>query len=476
MLIAWPRTRAAAVHLARVGFIGALSAILLAIIAACSGDVDQVTSPPPAAVIQLIATQTPAAAPTSTSVPISSPTATPITTAIADPSITPLPTATQVLASIRVLAPSPAPAATEAPSPTPISGSTRIPTVTPHPVVPPTTTPIPSPTPTPVPVATATATPTATSTPSATATPTPSATATLTPTPTPIPRASISLSPATGFRGSETNIVGSGFTPLTLTTITYTLLLEGQDDTSVIVNQVTTDANGAFSASFQIPYTLFSGDLNMIGAIDATGSKGASVMHVVPPPEITLSTASGAFGAAVSITGTGFLPNARPSALSLFGTNFLPDTASLRTDIAGTISFDVWLPQLLAGTGQLSLTVGSDTVSKAFQVLPGMITATRALQSSFEASSALDSARLDLTSFPPDVTVESVTANGADLLQGRSLAVAQDGSLSFEISGLPQEEVAGIRDRWRRWRQCSHPCLKFWAASLLRRSIGRLIK
>ena len=95
----------------------------------------------------------------------------------------------------------------------------------------------------------------------------------------------------------------------------------------MIVGEVTTDVNGAFSTSFQIPYNFFSGDRNMVGAIDATGFRGASVIHVVLPPEIELPTASGAFGAAIAISGVGFLPNARPSALSLFGTNFLPDSA-----------------------------------------------------------------------------------------------------------------------------------------------------
>ena len=209
----------------------------------------------------------------------------------------------------------------------------------------------------------------------------------------------------------------------------------------MIVGEVTTDVNGAFSTSFQIPYNFFSGDRNMVGAIDATGFRGASVIHVVPPPEIELPTASGAFGAAIAISGVGFLPNARPSALSLFGTNFLPDSAFLRTDNTGAISIDVRLPQLPAGTGQLSLTVGSDTAIKAFQVLPGMVTATRALRSPFAPFSELDSARIMLTSFPPNVRVDSVTANGADLLPAGSLIIGQDGSLRIDISGLPREEV-----------------------------------
>ena len=209
----------------------------------------------------------------------------------------------------------------------------------------------------------------------------------------------------------------------------------------MIVGEVTTDASGDFSTSFQIPYTIFSGDRNVVGAIDATGFRGASVMHVVPPPDIELSTATGALGTAISVNGVGFLPNARPSALSLFSTNFLPDSAFLRTDNTGAISIDVWLPSLPAGTGQLSLTVGSETASKAFQVLPAMITATRTLLSPFAPFPDLDSAKITLTSFPPNAAVESVTANGADLLLGRSLTIGQNGSLSFEIASLPREEV-----------------------------------
>ena len=85
--------------------------------------------------------------------------------------------------------------------------------------------------------------------------------------------------------------------------------------------------------------------------------------------------------------------------------------------------------------------MGSDTASKAFQVLPGMITATRALRSPFAPFSELDSARIMLTSFPPNVRVDSVTANGADLLPAGSLIIGQDGSLRIDISGLPREEV-----------------------------------
>lgn len=70
-----------------------------------------------------------------------------------------------------------------------------------------------------------------------------------------------------------------------------------------------------------------------------------------------------------------------------------------------------------------------------------MITATRTLLSPFAPFPDLDSAKITLTSFPPNAAVESVTANGADLLLGRSLTIGQDGSLSFEIASLPREEV-----------------------------------
>jgi hypothetical protein len=148
---------------------------------------------------------------------------------------------------------------TATPTPQPTQTPTTAPTATPQPTetptaVPPTATP--TATATPVETATATVTATATTAPP-TETPTATATATATATETPVPVATVS--PAAGGAGTQVTVSGSGFPANTTLNVHLAALAAAaaaaEAATPAVYATTTTDANGAYRVTFEMPAT-----------------------------------------------------------------------------------------------------------------------------------------------------------------------------------------------------------------------------
>ena len=116
----------------------------------------------------------------------------------------------------------------------------------------------------------------------------------------------ITISPSSGPVGTSVDVTGTGFTPLSVVTLTF----EGS-----FVDTATTTSTGTFIANFNVPVSI--GDHTVVSIGDHTvkasqGSNSASKTFTVTAlvnPVIILEPNSGPVGASVNITGAGFAPS-----------------------------------------------------------------------------------------------------------------------------------------------------------------------
>ena len=155
----------------------------------------------------------------------------------------------------------------------------------------------------------------------------------------------------------------------------------------------------------------------------------ATVEHVLPSAEITLSQASGTMGSVISINGTGFPISVPPSSVSFLGTDLaLP--GFLSTNSIGEIALDVQLTELLpAGTGQMALTIGATTASAPFEKIPATLTASRTTELILFTG----------TGFPRNTFVSSVIIDGQKL--SRSVITDENGEFSINYLDPPTSRV-----------------------------------
>ena len=246
-------------------------------------------------------------------------------------------------------------------------------------------------------------------------------------TPAPVQQPTIFLSPPGALRGSQATVTGIGFNPLTRTTVTYRLSQKSVGDIDIVVATVTTDEDGAFRTTIEIPYSVFSGSDNVIKAFDDQGA-GVSVQHILPAATMVLSVAEADVGTPISVVGAGFAPELSPS-LFYGGTEIQLDTFLL-IDGVGNIEFDFLLPDLQTGTGVMSLTVGAANASATFQVLPWKL----------KVSDTDIAGQLTLTAkgFPTN-TVSTLSINGVEL---ESRVRTDDlGGFSVVIYNLPEGQI-----------------------------------
>jgi len=224
-------------------------------------------------------------------------------------------------------------------------------------------------------------------------------------------------------------VTGTGFSPSSIATVTYILSQGALGSFAIVVATVDIDSGGAFSANFEVPSSQFAGKRHLIHAVDRAGTV-ATVEHVLPPAEIQLSPASGTIGAVISISGTGFPINVRPSSLSFLGAD-LPLPGFLDTNRLGEIKIDVQLPELLpAGAGQMTLTIGSTAASAPFEKIPATLTVSRDTEFIL----------LSGTGFPRNTFVSSTTINGQKIFGG---AVFTDDSGEFGIR-IPDPQTTRV--------------------------------
>jgi hypothetical protein len=173
-----------------------------------------------------------------------------------------------------------------------------------------------------------------------------------------IPSRSITVSPTESGRGSTITVRGTGFSANSSVTFTYA----GAPVPGVTA---TTDATGAFAASFAVPATAGIPSSNTIEATDTAAGLTASATHRVPPASLTATPAEAAPGATVRLVGTGF-----PAFLPV--TPILVDVANVTpvptpvTDVTGRFEATITVPALAPGSYVITATAGGTAATITF--------------------------------------------------------------------------------------------------------------
>lgn len=170
----------------------------------------------------------------------------------------------------------------------------------------------------------------------------------------------ITLSPTSGTAGTSVTVSGSNFSPNSAITIRL-----GTTTLSTAPSTVTTTSTGTFSVTVQIPIATTAGT-HTITATDAAGRVGSTTFTVAAgQTSITLSPSSGTVGSAVTVTGSGFIPN-RGITINLDG-NLVATATSSQT---GTFSAIFNIPQT-ASSGARTVTAsdGDNTASATLSVI-----------------------------------------------------------------------------------------------------------
>jgi hypothetical protein len=165
--------------------------------------------------------------------------------------------------------------------------------------------------------------------------------------------AGITLNPASAKVGVPFSVIGTGFTATTTVSITF-------DGASV--GQATTDSNGNFSLSFNVPVSTAGG--HTVIASDSFESASATFTSL---SSIRLNPTSGTVGSQSTVSGSAF------GASTLVTVNFENNQAvTATTDANGSFTVGFSIPNSAGGTHTVTATDGTNIASDTFSTLARM--------------------------------------------------------------------------------------------------------
>ncbi|MFC2025422.1 IPT/TIG domain-containing protein [Chloroflexota bacterium] len=163
----------------------------------------------------------------------------------------------------------------------------------------------------------------------------------------------LTITPASGSSGTTVTVTGSGFSANAAIAIRYSYAVVSTEPTAV-----NTDAKGSFTASFIVP-------VGLAGAypVRATDGPNSASAAFVAMANATISheisaAAPGHVGMAVTITGTGFIPNAT---VTITYTTEPVVLATVTTDRNGAFSATFVVPPSIGGNHIITVTDGNTT-------------------------------------------------------------------------------------------------------------------
>jgi hypothetical protein len=163
-------------------------------------------------------------------------------------------------------------------------------------------------------------------------------------------KAGITLNPASAKVGVPVSVTGSGFTATTTVSVTF-------DGTSV--GQATTDVNGNFSLSFNVPASPAGG--HTITASDSFESVSATLTLV---SSIRLSPSSGTAGSQFTVSGSAF--GASTSVIVSFESS---QAVTATSDYNGSFTVSLSVPNSSGGAHTVTATDGTNTATETFSTL-----------------------------------------------------------------------------------------------------------
>ena len=182
-----------------------------------------------------------------------------------------------------------------------------------------------------------------------------------------IPGRSISLSSTSGVRGSVITATLAGFPSQHVVTVTY----GGQG----VVGSGLASFDGKSTVSFSVPPTALIPSTNTVTAVSGGNVLAtATATHTIPDAKITVSPATGAANAEVTVAGTGFPPYSLITSLTFGGISALPLPTPV-VDGKGTFTATFPLPSLPQGPTPLVVTAAGVSTVATFTTLAGTTTA-----------------------------------------------------------------------------------------------------
>jgi hypothetical protein len=160
----------------------------------------------------------------------------------------------------------------------------------------------------------------------------------------------ISVSPATAYKGSTITVTGAGWPQHTPGSVNITFA------GSLIVH-ASPDATGKFSVKFTVP--LSAGAVNLVGAYDVLGNTAVTKTVTLKSPVITLSPTSGLPGTSVTVSGVGFQPYSGLDELKFGNYNIQPIEAI--TSEVGSFTFTFTTPGLVSGNYEVTVRIAGVT-------------------------------------------------------------------------------------------------------------------
>jgi len=170
--------------------------------------------------------------------------------------------------------------------------------------------------------------------------------------------ASITISPTSGVVGTLVTITGSNFAANTAVTVKF-------DGVTLTTNpiSITTASNGGFTASVTIP-NISTGSHTVTVTVGSQTATATFTITQAQPASITISPTSGTVGNAITITGSGFLPN-KGITINLDGSLVATATSSS----SGTFSALFTISSTVSsGSHTITASDGNNTVSATLSI------------------------------------------------------------------------------------------------------------
>jgi len=165
----------------------------------------------------------------------------------------------------------------------------------------------------------------------------------------------ITITPTTGASGTTITVTGNGFSAGRSITIKY----KGVPVTTSPAT-INTDAYGGFTASFTVP----AGGAGTYPVEASDGTYAYSVNFVIVAGT-SLSQTTGNIGSQITISGTGFIPNAT---VTITYTSEPVVLATTTTDSSGAFSVTVTIPPSTGGQHTITATDGTTVITSTFSV------------------------------------------------------------------------------------------------------------
>lgn len=242
----------------------------------------------------------------------------------------------------------------------------------------------------------------------------------------------VSLSPATGPRGTSVTVTGTGFNATTQVNVgSLTLGGAAWNTTAAIA----VDGFGGLAASTQsVPAGSAYGS-NTVVATD-TGVRSGVASFEVTQPTIASATTSGPIGSTVTVTGAGWKPNSVVT-ITRQGAGAL----TAQSDGAGAFTGQLPIPAALFNNGALRpVVIGANDGTTVGNVAATLTWTMDGAAVTIDKSSAAvsDTVTVSGTSFQPFTGVTALTIGGANVLGSTPVVTNNLGafSTSFVVPGL----------------------------------------